>query len=477
MNIIKLIENAPLAVLAAFLMFSCSIDEQPLDVDLGKEFIPEYPEIFASSNDSVSSPHLLTNSEAIALRVQRKGTYKISESEALEKFNGFAESNTNVSKTIFVKGIDLKKNSKTGKDMYYEIVFVNEKGTGFSLVSADERVPEVLCFIEKGSLCDTVSNKNLKFCLDLVEHYVEDKTKNELNIEFLSLTASEKLQSTVIKKDVAKKENNGEPSISKSAVPPFDPDVWTYEYSWWEQTYNECLKTVPVTWDQGAPYNALLPYIAGTNPAQTANVGCGMIAVAHIMAYHKKGFPSYISNSDWNNIVNFPYWTYYIYHDSIPDKTKLLMLKLFEKMKYGIPTIKGTTCTTTTTLNCLKENGYTEGSFVSYNFATVQSALAFGPTIIFGDNITPSGKEGHAWVIDGYSIKKIYYYDHYSYFFGGKLWEIDDCSGIYTTNKVCYSWGTKYGNNNGWFNSGVFEYDNSNNFNQNVYIINYIKNL
>ena len=67
--------------------------------------------------------------------------------------------------------------------MYYEFVLESDKGTGFSIVSADERIPEMLCYSEVGAISDTSFNKSLKFCLELLDLYVEDQTKDELAIE------------------------------------------------------------------------------------------------------------------------------------------------------------------------------------------------------------------------------------------------------------------------------------------------------
>ena len=71
---------------------------------------------------------VLTKSEVIALKVQEKGTYAISESEALSILERFTASSDSIESAIDVKSAVLKKNEKTGKDMYYEFVFDSKEG-------------------------------------------------------------------------------------------------------------------------------------------------------------------------------------------------------------------------------------------------------------------------------------------------------------------------------------------------------------
>ena len=176
-------------------MFSCTqtgvIDEIPESLDTQVEVL------------SID----LTKAEFISVAVKKKGTYSISESEAQEKLLRYSSSNSNSGTSLRsstsernfstpqIKSTNLKKSSTTGKDLYYEIVFENDRGTGFSLVSADERVPEVLCYSEVGSLSDTLFNKSLKFCIDMVDFYVEEQIKEELDIDALLSSVTKKMSS------------------------------------------------------------------------------------------------------------------------------------------------------------------------------------------------------------------------------------------------------------------------------------------
>lgn len=115
----------------------------------------------------------------------------------------------------------MKKNKKNGRNLYYEVIFENDKGTGFSLLSADERVDKLLCYSENGSISDTSFNKSLKYCLELVDLYVEGQTQKELDIESLASSANQKIKAA----------NKGK--VITKALPPFDPDdpnsPWSYD--------------------------------------------------------------------------------------------------------------------------------------------------------------------------------------------------------------------------------------------------------
>ena len=66
--------------------------------------------------------------------------------------------------------------------------------------------------LRNGSISDTSFNKSLKYCLELVELYVEEQTQKELDIESLASSANQKIKAA----------NKGK--VITKALPPFDPD-------------------------------------------------------------------------------------------------------------------------------------------------------------------------------------------------------------------------------------------------------------
>lgn len=358
-------------VLGVVLILGVNCSEQ-------ETFIEE--EITTSMTDDLelsTSESILTKSEAVALTVLKKGTYKISESEAIRNLEHFSNSASNgKGRNLRPTHIALKKNPKTGKEMYYEVTFESEKGTGFSILSADERVEELLCYSEVGSISDTTFNKSLKFCLELVDLYVEEELNKELDLEALTVSAR--------KKFITLEDQEIPAEVQTKAIPPFNPDdpnsPWYYGRTDTKITsVSERLKLVPGGWHQGSPFNDYLPYISGT--ATRAHAGCSMVAVGQILSYHKRPFKNYITTAMWPSILD---------NISTSVELKNLMLDIFNGMvtKYDQT---GSTSNINKAREFLSNNGFVVGTVVNYNYDIVYDALNYGPTYISGTRIKADG--------------------------------------------------------------------------------------
>ena len=461
------ISKTIVSVFLLAVVFSCSNVEQLVDE---AEIIQ--PTLNAVSRAIVVEPDVttmsaLTREESIALAVERKGTYKIDESEAIGNLERFKASFDNED-ALNTKSIVLKKNPKTGKDLYYEVVFESEKGTGFSILSADERADHLLCYTEVGAISDTAFNKNMKFCLDLVYQYVEEQTKEELNIEDLAISAKEKI-ATSIKPDV--------PNVVTRALPPFDPNIWTFVGYVYKPVVSERLKLVPGGWYQDTPFNDYLPVVPGILTYNgRAAAGCVTIAVGQIMSYHKKPFKSYITTSTWTSINTPSNWA-----TSVPLKNLILDIFNAITISYGPG---GTSSDLPNVQNFLNANGFTAGAAIySPSFSDFWNALNYGPAYIQGTHLTVTDTIGHAWVIDGARNVRYEEYAVYNYLYGGKVYEYVDYSimySMYQEQTVRFDWGWLQGaaNNNGWYSSGVFRPRTTNNhlnFNTDIRIISSIK--
>ena len=347
----------------------------------------------------------------------------------------------------------MKKNKKNGRNLYYEVIFENDKGTGFSLLSADERVDKLLCYSENGSISDTSFNKSLKYCLELVDLYVEEQTQNELDIEGLATSASQKIKAA----------NKGK--VITKALPPFDPDdpnsPWSYDRTDVKNEVTERIKQVHAGWHQKSPFNDLLPLLP-PDYTQRAYTGCAMVAVSQIMAYHQKPYSNYITAAMWPTMIDNRYTSV---------ELKRLMLDLFNTMNTGYDA-NGTSSNISKARDFLNNNGYTAGSAQDYTFDRAWSALSYGPTYING---TRAGGNGHAWVIDGVRITKTTSTDIYTITYNGKVFEASGSSSITSFRTVRYDWGGRTLSDNGWFTSGIFEKPSTgSNYNRNNKIISYI---
>lgn len=395
---------------------------------------------------------VLTASEQIALSVKQKGSYNISEKEAKKNFESYAKT-IHKEKAVKVKALSLKKNKKNGRNLYYEVIFENDKGTGFSLLSADERVDKLLCYSENGSISDTSFNKSLKYCLELVDLYVERQTQEELDIETLAASANQKKQAA----------NKGK--IITKALPFFDPDdpnsPWSFDRTDITNDLSERIKLVPGGWHQRSPFNDLLPLLP-PDYMQRAYVGCDMIAVSQIMSYHKKAYSNYITAAMWPTMIDNP-------DESV--ELKRLMLDLFNTMNIGYDE-NGTSSNISKARDFLNNNGYTAGSAQDYTFDRVWNALSYGPTYIRG---TRADGKGHAWIIDGIRNLKTTSTDIYTITYNGRVYEASGSSSITSYQTVRYDWGWENASNNGWFSNNVFTPPTgSAPYNQNNKIISYV---
>lgn len=438
------------AGIAATLLLSCTEAEQLMDDEIPTSKMEE-------AAYSVSKP-ALTRSESIALTVQQKGTYEISENEAienLERFSAFISGNKN--SVVKTKSISLKKSPETGREMYYEVVFDSDKGTGFSILSADERADELLCYAEVGAISDTSFNKSLKFCLELVDMYVEEQTKEELNVETLALSAKEKF--------VAINSVKAADGVITKAIPPFNPDdpnsPWQYDRTETRTTVDERVKLVPGGWYQTSPFNDFLPYIP-PQYNQRAYAGCDVIAVSQIMAYHKKPFSNYITSAMWPSMIAN-------YRTSV--ELKNLIRDMFNYMVISYD-VNGTSSNMARARSFLNGNGFSAGSGANYSYNGVWNALNYGPTYIRGGNTAGAG---HAWVVDGARTTTTTWTEIYSIVYNGRIVEAVGNSYTSTSKQVRYDWGWGNANENTWFNDNVFRASPSDeNFNTNVGIISFI---
>lgn len=149
----------------------------------------------------------------------------------------------------------------TSVEAYY-YVFNNNGDKGFTIVSGDDLMPEIVGYSDKGTFSEECMPDNLKaflkaYCATLEKVVAGDKAAND-NVQELAAMRANDTEATVIV----------EPLLQA------------------------------ITWNQGEPYNNECPLYDGKNRAVT---GCVATAMAQIMAYHKypnalqKDIPTYIS--------------------------------------------------------------------------------------------------------------------------------------------------------------------------------------
>lgn len=151
------------------------------------------------------------------------------------------------------------------------LYILNERdGSGFSLISGDKRVPELLAYSDEGHLdIRHVDNPGLAIFLSRLPIFFEQE---------------------LMKSDRVKRE------YFKEA--PREGSLREYRYSAWEDLHITP-NYVPVAWHQFEPFNNNAPMRGGKH----AVAGCVATAVAQFMAAHK--YPAWYKGQylDWELLV------------------------------------------------------------------------------------------------------------------------------------------------------------------------------
>jgi len=304
-----------------------------------------------------------------------------------------------------------------------------------------------------------------------MELYVEEQTKDELDIDALVLVAKEK-QDIILgmenKSTLKIKPFPEYDDYDPDSPPPFTYNGWVYDHTTTEMSTVERVKQIPGGWHQISPYNSLLPYVYGIQTSNgKAYAGCATIAVAQIMSYHKRPVTLTFNNFIFQYTVNYSDWQNMI---AYPDSSIVgwLILGIFDDIITSYDTA-GSSSNITKARSFLNSHGLGAGAESGYTFDGVWNALQYGPTYIRGEN---TENEGHAWVVDGARKVTSIHHDYYYFYLPSGLYYEHIITTSSTHNTVRYDWGWGDNTINTWYNSGIFQpAGDSNNFSIDVKII------
>ena len=325
-------------------------------------------------------------------------------------------------------------NSSTSNNLGFYII--NFEDGGFAMIPNDTRATEIYAYSDKGSLQLGV-NDNVDYYFSLANDYLNNEIENSERII---------------------------PNIPITPIPdPNDPRNYALVY----HGGHYCHK-VPVSettigsndylliteWHQGGPYN----YFCIDSNNSRCSAGCVAIALAQIMAYHKKPL-SYNSHTYlWDLITQTS--TLLPYSEAAISAAELIYdIGIAAGSNYLVgyngATIDGASC-------ALSTFGY-NNTKSDYSFSEIVYNIDLRrPCFVRGDNNTSNG--GHAWVIDGYkSTSKIY-----KYYIQNTL---EYCSTETKTESYVHcNWG-EGGTANGFYLDMDFNDINGNNFSNNLQLI------
>jgi hypothetical protein len=255
-------------------------------------------------------------------------------------------------------------------------------------------------------------------------------------------------------------------------------------WSWYDGYY----ATIPVNWNQSAPYNYVVNAARNGPTNDHYATGCGATAIAQLMAFYEHPLTctvnqnvAYLNENYYNHPYDWSAMKSSLSKGSISSNgakdIAILMYEIGKRAgstyhaKVPDPDPKKIKWATTSTSNsgmitALRQMGYTTpNSFTSYDFSAITSSIQDNhPVIITGFTgqtsyviITIPSGGGHAWLIDG--VRRMSYIEYFS----------DGSSYSYTTPgaetghgspDLCYvrcslGWGSE--SKNAWYRSEIFD--------------------
>lgn len=433
-----------------------------------------------STNDEVQVP----NSPNLSLATE---SHKLSEEEATKTlYEYLAALSTNSqlkSTTSDVEIIKCKKKSAADYDnsnskllksaeateiiettpIYEFITSTGNNKYGFALVVGDSRFNEVIAYAPEGSLADTIYNEGLSLFLSAIPNTVYNALEQEVSLEKRT------------KADYWQPENGGAYITETNSYVTLGT---YYSYAEFEKAYSKIgtgfasytnvgpwdefdtpCRFVPTQWDQIEPYNDNTYAQCPGGSTRKAKAGCGPVAIAQIMAYHKKPISyNWALMTSTQKILA----TASNYAGGARSEVARLMKDAgtYLETSYGCIS-DGTTSSGThlsKIISGLNQFGYT-ANVAMYQSATIkgdsiyQNLIKNMPVLLAADKTYKNGvllEAGHIWVVDGI-FKKWRDRYRYSSTSGG---DIQPYWTIYKYRERCvhihcnWGWG---GSSDGWY--------------------------
>lgn len=290
----------------------------------------------------------------------------------------------------------------------YELSLGN-KG-GYAVVSADERMPEIISYSTNSDLCTISRNTGAMKMKRMSERVVLSRIAH---IELLKDSLREKTLEKLAKQLKVEKVNfnsiknrvlvDSATLATRSGVKhPNVNKAWRY-----------VLPMIKTTWDQGYPYNRLLDEAKGELHAGNNHlnaVGCAGVASTQIIAFYRAISSANGCILNWDRILSDPVV------DSNSDEDILEQVsQLMKCVAYGVKT----------EWNNSSDNGNTniknvydyfntinltfdirsKGKGYAMNATRIITSLDQGFPVFVTGNDTETGS-GHLWILDGYLMFK-----------------------------------------------------------------------
>lgn len=292
-------------------------------------------------------------------------------------------------------------------------VNLNNDGGGYALVSADERIPCVIAYVEKGSIQDTIENIGAAMMIREAEKALlrniaqRELLKDSLQKKVLRKIAVKLGHDAVEYKDIQDKIIVGD-ATTRSKVTT-NPNEGTL--------LKEVRSLITTKWNQTPPYNDMMDTNPNGNPKDSYNgknaVGCTAVAMAQIVARYECLSSAYGITLNWSDLKS----SSRIYPSS-DDELKRQVASLCKHVAIGIKT---TWANGSGAANIKNSASYLNGlgitfdtgkKYAGYPMDAVRIVASLDdlcPVIITGkkqDNTrSTGGGGGHCWLLDGYQLR------------------------------------------------------------------------
>jgi hypothetical protein len=292
-----------------------------------------------------------------------------------------------------VKKTKSYKDEKTNEDLFYVL---NYEGSGFSIISADKRMNPVLAFSETNEFTDDADN------LDGVREWLL-ATKLAIKKVKRDLKEPDEKEKQLWRQYL-KQTKNGKTAITCPSDVLFDTGRYVDAIA---------------RWSQGGEYSWFSPNDNGCN-CQRKPAGCGAVAMAMIMRYHRH--PQ--TTMTFNSVSLFPnYLTMErdlaSWNCGLPVANRLqtsMLIKLCGSAANSGYGVLGNCSTYTLPWNvddAFSLMGYSNGGSwgtLSSKYNSVKDDLQNGYPVVFtGTTSIVNLNNWHIWVADGYRSYKSYY--------------------------------------------------------------------
>ena len=276
-------------------------------------------------------------------------------------------------KSLTVKSVKSLKSDNNQSISSPGFYIINFEGGGFAMISNDTRATEVYAYSDEGALYPGV-NDNVDYYMSLANNYINyEIASSDRVITGLPITPTP-----------------SDPDDPRNYVLVYHGEHYCHEVPVNETNYGSNDYLLNTEWGQGSPYNNLCL----TSDGKPVSAGCVAIALAQIMAFHKKPLSYNGHTYLWDIITQYP-----IVMPGSYGAQSVAELVHDIGVEAGINYLAGDSGTSNTgACNALSVFGYNR-TLADYSYQIITNNINAGrPCYASGFN----NSVGHAWVIDGY---------------------------------------------------------------------------